>query len=175
MGFSRQEYWSGVPLPSPRLPLGFIILFYLIEVYSWLSNNTTLSCVSPLTCRFFPTVNITILHGPWLVESVEAELWMWRAAVNYTRISTAWRVTPLTSTLCRSTALCRSTVIDISLHYSCFSHFVPVFNLPHNIEYIKIMSKEHIPWFFLSSLYPLVQSDLPGCWDHILFILYPNA
>ena len=22
MGFSRQEYWSGVPLPSPYLPLG---------------------------------------------------------------------------------------------------------------------------------------------------------
>ena len=25
MGFSRQEYWSGVPLPSPMFTLGFII------------------------------------------------------------------------------------------------------------------------------------------------------
>ena len=74
-----------------------------------------------------------------LVGSVEAELWTWRGPVSYTRISTAWRVTPLTSTLCRS------TVIDLSLHYSHFSHFIPVFNLPHNIGYIKIMSKEHIP------------------------------
>ena len=23
MGFSRQEYWSGLPLPSPRLQLGY--------------------------------------------------------------------------------------------------------------------------------------------------------
>ena len=29
MGFSRQEYWSGVPLPSPRLPLitGYIYIY----------------------------------------------------------------------------------------------------------------------------------------------------
>ena len=26
MGFSRQEYWSGVPLPSPHLPLMVNIL-----------------------------------------------------------------------------------------------------------------------------------------------------
>ena len=26
MGFSRQEYWSGVPLPSPMLPLSILIL-----------------------------------------------------------------------------------------------------------------------------------------------------
>ena len=32
MGFSRQEYWSGVPLPSPVIILNvlhFLILFYL--------------------------------------------------------------------------------------------------------------------------------------------------
>ena len=28
MGFSRQEYWSGVPLPSPLLPLNRWILWY---------------------------------------------------------------------------------------------------------------------------------------------------
>ena len=27
MGFSRQEYWSGVPLPSPRYILGAINIF----------------------------------------------------------------------------------------------------------------------------------------------------
>ena len=26
MGFSRQEYWSGVPLPSPKLSLGKVYL-----------------------------------------------------------------------------------------------------------------------------------------------------
>ena len=35
MGFSRQEYWSGVPLPSPREPLGLpkwnLLLIGLLE------------------------------------------------------------------------------------------------------------------------------------------------
>ena len=26
MGFSRQEYWSGVPLPSPIVPLAYVYL-----------------------------------------------------------------------------------------------------------------------------------------------------
>ena len=30
MGFSRQEYWSGVPLPSPFVSLGKFIPRYLI-------------------------------------------------------------------------------------------------------------------------------------------------
>ena len=29
MGFSRQEYWSGVPLPSPRYSLGITNLIFL--------------------------------------------------------------------------------------------------------------------------------------------------
>ena len=37
MGFSRQEYWSGVPLPSPDI---YIIMAYLC--YSTAETNTTL-------------------------------------------------------------------------------------------------------------------------------------
>ena len=29
MGFSRQEYWSGVPSPSPMWPLEYILYFYI--------------------------------------------------------------------------------------------------------------------------------------------------
>ena len=29
MGFSKQEYWSGVPLPSPLLPEGYPLIYYL--------------------------------------------------------------------------------------------------------------------------------------------------
>ena len=29
MGFSRQEYWSGVPLPSPRVYLDILYFLYL--------------------------------------------------------------------------------------------------------------------------------------------------
>ena len=28
MGFSRPEYWSGVPLPSPKIPLGVVFSFW---------------------------------------------------------------------------------------------------------------------------------------------------
>ena len=34
MGFPRQEYWSGVPLPSPRSKLEFIY-FYFLKVFNW--------------------------------------------------------------------------------------------------------------------------------------------
>ena len=35
MGFSRQEYWSGMPLPSPNTQLMFIKLFF-VYIYSGL-------------------------------------------------------------------------------------------------------------------------------------------
>ena len=40
MGFSRQEYWSGVPLPSPQ-----------VEGYSWLIQNPSLGL-------FFSSINL---------------------------------------------------------------------------------------------------------------------
>ena len=33
MGFSRQEYWSGVPLPSPIVLLGYIIHIDMISTF----------------------------------------------------------------------------------------------------------------------------------------------
>ena len=41
MGFSRQEYWSGVPLPSPLLPLHYLITS--MEPPIWGSHNYLLS------------------------------------------------------------------------------------------------------------------------------------
>ena len=35
MGFSRQEYWNGVPLPSPSLVLGSVK-----EVFSYFPTDT---------------------------------------------------------------------------------------------------------------------------------------
>ena len=34
MGFSRQEYWSGVPLPSPYIYVGIDVCVYILCVYS---------------------------------------------------------------------------------------------------------------------------------------------
>ena len=40
MGFSRQEYWSGVPLPSPAMNLGLVFqnsgyVPYLVKIHCW--------------------------------------------------------------------------------------------------------------------------------------------
>ena len=61
-------------------------------VSCWLLNNMNLNCVSPLICRFFSTVNITVLHNLKLVESLDADPWHWRdyiykeLSVSYIRI-----------------------------------------------------------------------------------------
>ena len=40
-------------------------------------ENTDLNCLSPLIGGYFSTVNATVLHGPWLGESMDAEeLWI---------------------------------------------------------------------------------------------------
>ena len=36
-------------------------------------NNVGMNYTGPLICRYFPLVYITVLHGPWLVESEDAE------------------------------------------------------------------------------------------------------
>ena len=49
MGFSRQEYWSGVPLPSPRFhiyALIYCIYFYLSDKLYF--NRRTISWLKPL-------------------------------------------------------------------------------------------------------------------------------
>ena len=42
MGFSRQEYWSGVPLSSPLVPLE---LTYLLKLFNYLCINLPLSWI----------------------------------------------------------------------------------------------------------------------------------
>ena len=39
MGFSRQEYWSGMPLPSPELILILLKFFQQIKEVGILPNN----------------------------------------------------------------------------------------------------------------------------------------
>ena len=44
MGFSRQECWTGVPLPSPlNMPSYFLIIFS----YSWVKELSTADCNTP--------------------------------------------------------------------------------------------------------------------------------
>ena len=60
MGFSRQEYWSGVPLPSPNLGLyiyilvGYVTASQNYRYYLQLAVSTT---ARPSKLGFYPTGN----------------------------------------------------------------------------------------------------------------------
>ena len=73
MGFSRQEYWSGVPLPSPMTNLDSILK----------SRDITLPTkVNLVKAMFFPGVMCG--YGSWTIKKAEHwridafELWCWR-------------------------------------------------------------------------------------------------
>ena len=65
MGFSRQEYWSGVPLPSPTLTLA---LFYLrlIFFFMWGSRGS----YAPVNPRFGAVVLWLISKGVIWVSKI---------------------------------------------------------------------------------------------------------
>ena len=51
MGFSRQEYWSGLPLPSPMFPLWLAIIFIFCFFSGWLlivKTDVTIAHLIPL-------------------------------------------------------------------------------------------------------------------------------
>ena len=53
MGFSRQEYWSGVPLPSPKQMLNFVKSFFCIN---WSDHMILLNLLMwwiTMICRYW--------------------------------------------------------------------------------------------------------------------------
>ena len=55
MGFSRQEYWSGLPLPSPiythtHIYIFFFIFFSIIVYYKWFVFEIWISSIRLKTC-----------------------------------------------------------------------------------------------------------------------------
>ena len=58
MGFSRQEYWSGVPLPSPSVVLIYVIVQLISRTFSFCRTDTV-----------YPLINSSLLStltpGPW--------------------------------------------------------------------------------------------------------------
>ena len=66
MGFSRQEYWSGLLFPSP---IDYVsIQKYTVDLWTGMLELTGL-----LTYIFFSIVNTMKLRNPWLVESKDTE------------------------------------------------------------------------------------------------------
>ena len=74
MGFSRQEYWSGVPLPSPMMIIIMPNIYYyyiycfvyicqaLLKYFMWI--NSFNSCINPMRSFIsFTKKNFMDLHG----------------------------------------------------------------------------------------------------------------
>ena len=66
MGFSRQEYWSGLPFPSP-----------VDHILSDLSTMTRLSCVAPRAWLSFIELDKAVIH----VIRLASCLWLWFQSV----------------------------------------------------------------------------------------------
>ena len=72
MGFSRQEYWSGVPLPSPSAVLSLTILIYLclavlgLHCCAWAFSGCGKQGCSSLWWRLLPAVSPPVEHRLWV-------------------------------------------------------------------------------------------------------------
>ena len=96
MGFSRQEYWSGVPLPSPFVSLGKFIPRYLIifvVMVNGLDSLISLSDFSLLLYRnasdfcvstLYPTIflNSLISSSNYLIQSLGFSMYSIMSSAN---------------------------------------------------------------------------------------------
>ena len=75
MGFSRQEYWSGVPLPSPvlctRLPQS--LSYFMLTFVPWYSVVVLECCVMLCCCLVLRTIIVLlfILIHVWLCKPMD--------------------------------------------------------------------------------------------------------
>ena len=157
MGFSRQEHWSGVPLPSPLIIL--VSLLYIIVVYafpspylcSWHSplspphgqkkvNSAGMACSNPTPSKEMTCLHL--VHGHLLGDN------LWAAETVFLR-SVFVCLMPLTVLCCCSvtkSCLTLSDPVDCSRPGSSILHYL--------LEFAQI----HVHWVsdvILPSLPPL--------------------
>ena len=73
MGFSRQEYWSGVPLPSPNTDLYIDVYTLMCFPGGTSGKESTCQCRRHKTCGFYPYYSCLenpIAEGPGGLQSV---------------------------------------------------------------------------------------------------------
>ena len=69
MGFSRQEYWSRVPLPSPQI---YATHFLTPSTLQWILTNSSHKCLLVCySCCTFPAIspNLTLYYSKILLTS----------------------------------------------------------------------------------------------------------
>ena len=84
MGFSRQEYWSGVPLPSPKLglsPCKYLVYFWFIFTPLYLQ---VLKSESQVFTKI-PSLGWA-LEGPWIPILVPKEPWNYRKLFSFSQL-----------------------------------------------------------------------------------------
>jgi len=90
MGFSRQEYWSGVPLPSPILYVSilifdFLILYSLCHVIVPVSRGLLLLLHSSLSSFFCSALYVPVSRG--LLLSLHSSLSSFFCSALYVPVS----------------------------------------------------------------------------------------
>ena len=64
MGFSRQEYWSGLPFPSPLIWLGLCKYLFSKIKQRWIANITNYSSVPDSSCDCGNGFYVSFIHLP---------------------------------------------------------------------------------------------------------------
>ena len=151
MGFSRQEYWSGVPLPIYlRVKLLFIQFSLLNSSLSWVGIKRDIIKMQVLTCISRTGIGLRICIWMKTVGDADAT-WQWimpwvGMIVVVQSISSVWFfVTPWTAA-CQFSTLSQNFFKFISTELVMLSNHLilccPLFLLPLVFPSIKVFSNE---------------------------------
>ena len=69
MGFSRQEYWSGLPFPPPGVAISSSFQGMPFPPPSWPRDWTRVSCISCIADGFLTTEPPGEVHSPWYITT----------------------------------------------------------------------------------------------------------
>ena len=73
MGFARQEYWSGVPLPSPRKSLDMCIL--KLDIL-YIVNKAEIDVFLELSCFFHDPADVgNLISGSSAISKTSLNIW----------------------------------------------------------------------------------------------------
>ena len=89
MGFSKQEYWSGVPLPSPTESIPYIytyiyIYMYILVLLSYLTINTACGGLVAQSCPTLCDHMNCSLSGSSIHGILQARILEW-IAISFSR------------------------------------------------------------------------------------------
>ena len=156
MGFSRQEYWSGVPLPSPILYVSilifdFLILYSLCHVIVPVSCGLLLLLHSSLSSFFCSALYVPVSRG--LLLSLHSSLSSFFCSALYVLFLAVFCYR-LSSFFCSALFVPVSCGLLLSLHSSLSSFFCSALYVPVSCGLLLSLHSS-LSSFFCSALYVL--------------------